>query len=165
VAWTYSGDPASSPRDELRFTIQDTDTSLQLLTDGELDWLLSQWMERFDSITYVASIAAGVIARKFTGIVSVSSDGVSVSTADLAARYRDMAAALRDEYKAHQVGAPVDIANLMIGSAPDWSIRPLRFGVGLHDNYAAGSQDFGGQTYDPYSDGNSDGINQEWGGR
>jgi hypothetical protein len=164
VSWSYTGDPADSPRDELRFVIQDTDTNLQLLTDEELDWLLSQWMERFDSITYVGAVAAGVIARKFTGIVTVTADGVSVNTSELAARYRDMAAALREEYKASQVGAQIDIANLMVGSMPDWSIRPLRFGIGLHDNYEAGSQDYGGQTYDPFGSGN-DGINHEWGGR
>lgn len=152
MTWTYAGDPTASPLAELRFIIQDTDTTLQLLSDEELQYLITVWMERFDSITYVGSIAAGVIARKFTGIVSVSADGVSVSTADLSSRYRDMAAALREEYKAAQVGGLVDIANLMVGNTPDHSIRPLRFGVGLHDNPEAGSQDFGGWTYDPFID-------------
>ena len=151
MTWTYAGVPSASPLAELRFIIQDTDTALQLLQDEELQYLIDTWMERFDSITYVGSVAAGVIARKFTGIVSVSADGVSVSTADLASRYRDMAAALREEYKASQVGGLVDIANIMVGSTPDPSIRPLRFGVGLHDNPEAGSQDFGGWTYDPFS--------------
>lgn len=152
MSWTYAGDPSASPMAELRFIIQDTDSSLQLLSDEELQYLIDIWMERFDSITYVGSVAAGVIARKFTGIVSVTADGVSVSTADLASRYRDMAAALRQEYKAAQVGGLVDIANLMVGTSADHSIRPLRFGVGLHDNPEAGSQDFGGWTYDPFID-------------
>jgi hypothetical protein len=150
VSWTYSGNPADSDRDQLRFILQDTDPGFPLLQDEELDFLIVQWMERYDSLTYVASIAAAVISRKFTGIVAVSVDGVSVNTADLAQRYRDQATALLGEYKAAQIGGEVDIANLMIGSTPDPSIRPLRFGVGLHDNPEAGSQDYGGWTYDPF---------------
>lgn len=150
MTWTYSGDPNSSELDELRFTVQDTDEKLKLLTDEELNFLLDQWMPRFDSITYVASVAAAVISRKFAGIVNVSSDGVSVNTADLAQRYRDLAAELRAQYKDAQVGGVLDLANLMVGTTPDPSIAPLRFGVGLHDNPEAGLQDFGGWTYDPF---------------
>jgi hypothetical protein len=150
MAWTYSGDPASSELDELRFTLQDTDPSLQLLQDAELEFLIEKWMPRFDSLVYVAAIAAALVARKFAGMVSVSSDGVSVNVSDLAQRYRDLAAELRAEYKDAQVGGVLDLTNLMVGTEPDPSIRPLRFGVGLHDNPEAGLQDFGGWTYDPF---------------
>ena len=150
MTWTYSGNPDSSVRDELRFILQDTDTNFQLLSDEELDYLLAAWIPRYDSVTYVAAVAAAVIARKFTGIVNVSADGVSVDTSSLAARFAVQAAALREEYKAAKVGAEVDIENLMIGTSHDNSIRPLRFGMGLHDNAEAGSQDFGGTTFDPF---------------
>lgn len=150
MSFSYSGDPSTSDRDELRFTLQDTDAGFQLLTDEELDFLLVKWLEKFPSVTFVASIAAATISRKFTGIVAISSDGVSVSTGDLAQRYRDLAANLRDEYKADQVGAEVDITNLLIGYSLDPSIKPLRFGIGLHDNLEAGQQDYGGWTYSPY---------------
>lgn len=40
MAWTYSGDPKDSPRDELRFTIGDTDEREPLLQDEELSFLL-----------------------------------------------------------------------------------------------------------------------------
>lgn len=150
MAFTYSGDPTSSPRDQLRFTLQDTDSGLQLLQDEELDFLISEWLPRYDSLTYVAAIAAATISRKFVGIVSVSADGVSVNTADLAQRYRDLAEQLRDEYKAAQIGGEIDITNLLVGYGPDPSIRPLRFAVGLHDNVEAGQQDYGGWTYDPF---------------
>jgi len=150
MAWTYSGDPSSSQRDELRFLVQDTDQGFPLLQDEELDYLITTWLERYDSLTYVAAVAAASISRKFAGIVSVSADGVSVNTADLAQRYRDLAEGLRDEYKAAQVGGQVDISNLMVGQSPDYSIKPLRFGVGLMDNPEVGLQDFGGWTYDPF---------------
>ena len=143
--FSYSGDPSSSPLDQVRFTVQDTDPSMPLLTDAEYSWLIAQWMPRYDSLTYVASIAAATISRKFVGIVDVSGDGVSVGTANLSDRYRALAEQLRAEYIASQItGAEIDISNLMVGQDVDYSIKPLRFAVGLHDNIEAGMQDFGG---------------------
>jgi hypothetical protein len=147
MAWTYSGDPATSDRDELRFIVQDTRVELPLLLDEELDYLIAEWMSRYDSITYVAAIAAQIISRKFAGIVTVSADGVSVNTSELSARYKEMAAGLRDEYKAAQVGAEVDI-------------KPLHFALNLHDNPEAGMQDYGGWQYDPLNVGTAYAV--EW---
>lgn len=152
MTWTYSGDPKASERDELRFTLQDTDPTLKLLQDEELDFLLERWMGRYDSVIYVAAVAAALVSRKFAGVVNVSSDGVSVNTADLAQRYRDLASELRAEYRDSQIGGAVDLTNIMVGTEVDQSIRPLRFGVGLHDNPDAGLQDFGGWTFDPFKD-------------
>lgn len=152
MSFSYSGNPAGSDRDQVRFLIQDTDPGLVLLQDEELDWLIAKWMPKYDSLTYVAAVAAAQISRKFIGIVSVSADGVSVNTADLAQRYRDLATQLRNEYQADQVGGEINIDNLLIGSSIDYSIRPLRFGVGLHDNPGAGLQDYGTWTFDPFVD-------------
>lgn len=150
--FSYSGDPANSDVDELRFLIQDTDPGLPLLSDEELEFLVERWLPRYDSLTYVAAVAAAAIARKFTGIVTVSADGVSINTADLTSKYRDMAVALRAEYVAGQIGGEIDISNIMVGSVPDYSIKPLAFGIGLHDNPEAGQQDFGAWLYDPFVD-------------
>lgn len=38
----YNGDPAASPRNEVRFLIGDTDPTNELLTDQEIDYLLTQ---------------------------------------------------------------------------------------------------------------------------
>jgi hypothetical protein len=151
--YTYSGAPFDTEVDELRFTVQDTgDQSFWLLSDQEYQYLFDTWMPLYDSMTYVAAIAAATISRKFAGIVSVSADGVSVNTSELAQRYRDMATELRDQYKDSSIGGEVDITNIMIGYQPDPSIRPLRFGIGLHDNPSAGLQDYGGLSYDPFYD-------------
>lgn len=155
MTWTYSGSPSNSPEDELRFLIADTDSDLPLLQDEELTYLLDSWMVRYDSVTYVASVAANVISRKFAGIVSISADGVSVSTSDLSQRYRDMAINLYQEYVDSQIGGLIDLSNIMIGTSVDYSIRPLRFSVGLHDNRFAGLQDYGTWTADPLGDSNT----------
>jgi hypothetical protein len=151
VSFTYVG-PDTSDKDEVRFYLQDTDPAFPLLQDAELQWLIDEWMPKYDSLIYVASVSAAVIANKFVGLTSVQADGVSVSVGDLSQRYRDMAAALREQYKAAQIGADINIDNVLVGHSPDPSIRPLRFGVGLHDNPEAGQQDYGGQTADPFLD-------------
>jgi hypothetical protein len=155
MAWTYSGDPATSDLDELRFMIQDTREELPLLLDEEINYLIAEWMPRYDSLTYCAAIGAQIISRKFAGVVTVSADGVSVNTSELAARYKEMAAGLREEYKSAQVGGEVDISNIMIGHGPDPGIKPLHFALNLHDNPEAGMQDYGGWQYDPLAVGST----------
>ncbi len=39
MTWSYSGDPSSSTLDEIRFLIQDTDTTDQLLSNEEITYL------------------------------------------------------------------------------------------------------------------------------
>ena len=153
MAFTYSGDPSTTDRDQVRFLYQDTDPGLPLLTDAEIDFLIAKWFDLYDSLTYVAAVCAATVSRKFVGVVNVSADGVSVDTESLVQRYKDLAVELRSEYRReNQVGIEVNVDNIMVGTEPDPSIRPLRFAVGLHDNSAAGQQDYGGWTYDPFVD-------------
>jgi hypothetical protein len=160
LSWTYSGDPSDSDVDQVRFTLQDTDTGFQLLQDEEIQWLIDFWKLRVDDLTFVASVAAEVVSRKFAGIVNVSADGVSVDTSTLAERYHTSAIRLREQYKDGAI-ASVNLDNLLIGSRPDWSMAPLRFGMGLHDNSEAGSQDFGGMSYHEF--GIDEVMNGLWG--
>lgn len=141
VAFTYSGDPATSDLDAVRFTVQDVNVAFPLLTDEEYSFLIDKWMPRYSSLTFVAAVAAATISRKFVGLVSVSADGVSVNTSELAQRYRDLAVALREEYKLEAIGGEIDLTNA----------QPGRFRMGLHDNLQAGLQDFGDFGLDTYS--------------
>lgn len=133
MTFSYSGNPASSDLDAVRFTVQDVNPSFPLLTNEEYTFLIAAWMPRYDSLTFVAAIAAATISRKFVGLVSVSADGVSVNTSELTSRYRDLAVSLREEYKLSEVGAEIDLTNT----------QPGRFRIGLHDSAEAGLQDFG----------------------
>lgn len=42
MAWTYSGDPGSSETDKYRFLIGDTDEDEPVLTDEEINFVLSE---------------------------------------------------------------------------------------------------------------------------
>jgi hypothetical protein len=152
--WSYvppgtmtGGDPAYGDVDVVRFYLQDTDPDLRLMSDIELQYLVDVWYPKYDSLVYVAAVAADRVSAKFAGVVSVSADGVSVGVADLSERYAALAARLRQTHKDAQVGGEVDITNLLWDSMPDWSIDPLSFGVGMHDNMEAGRQNFGSGRY------------------
>lgn len=150
MTWTYSGDPGASQLDELRFWVQDTDLAVQLLTDEECRYLLAKWFPVTDSIVFTAAVACEVVSAKFAGEVSVSADGVSVSTSELQEKYLRLAARLREQYKSDLSSSATPIVSgVMWDTEWDSSIKPLVFGVGSMDNYEVGRQDYG--NYDPGS--------------
>lgn len=143
--WTYVEPPTAgfTQVDVVRLLIQDNDPAIPLLSDLELQWLVDEWLPKHDSLYMVAAQAAERISMKFAGVVTVSADGVSVDVSTISERYRQAALDLRQTHKDAQVGGEVDIANLMWDPTYDWSIAPLAFGVGMHDNLEAGRQDYG----------------------
>lgn len=133
MTWSYSGDPASSDRDAVRFLVGDVDTTVQLLTDEEIDFLLATQMPLRGSTTWVAAEAAAVLSTRSAPDVNVSGDGVDVSIGDLQARWTAVAAELRARYQAEQAFS---------GVLPDVDdTRHKQFAVGMGDNAWAGSQD------------------------
>lgn len=77
MTWTYSGDPSSSPKDELRFLIGDTDMNDQLLQDEELDFILGKYPStsraQYAAIMSIASKCARLY-RQETGRIKVWAD-------------------------------------------------------------------------------------------
>lgn len=147
MAWSYSGDPGTSDKDELRFMVADTDDTVPLLTDEEIGYLISRWMPRYGSMQMVASVAAASIGRKFAGVTSIQADGVSVNVSEISKAYADMAASLRQEAERADIGGELDMSDIMVGMRPDPGIIPLSFAKGMHDNIEAGQQDFGSNPY------------------
>jgi hypothetical protein len=81
MAWSYSGDPASSTRDTIRFMIGDTDTSDQLLNNAEIDYYITL----HGTNSRIASESARAVAAKFARNMSRAVGGLQ---ADFAAKYR-----------------------------------------------------------------------------
>lgn len=142
--WSYTS-PDASERDEVRFYLGDVDPSLKLLADSEIDFLIERWGKVYDSLVYVAAVAADLIANRMVSLVTVSGDGVSVDAAQLATRFRELAVQLRATYRAGAASGTPDLSNLMIGSTLDPGIEPLVFSIGQHDNINAGQQNYGGK--------------------
>lgn len=95
MTWTYSGDPSTSPKDEVRFLLGDTDTNDQLIQDEEIEYLLTTW----EHPILAASYAAEQIATGFTRHVSISGDGMSWSGGELADKFWNLADALRARFR------------------------------------------------------------------
>lgn len=146
MAWSYSGNPADSDKDAIRFYVSDIDVELPLLQDEDISFLLSRWMPIYKSVLLTSAVCCEIIAGKFARQVSVSADGVSVGVSELQGKYNELAESLRDQYKMEQIGVPL-LPGILYDPVWDPTIKPTRFGVGFTDNWQAGRQDYG--DYDP----------------
>lgn len=90
--FSYSGDPQSASRlDIVRLMIGDTDKTDPLLTDSEIEIALAASSVN----TYAAAACADFIAAKFARHVTVKIGTTSVSGAEKAKAYRELAKSLR----------------------------------------------------------------------
>lgn len=91
MTWSYSGDPSSSDRDAVRFLCGDTDTTNQLLTDEEIDWILTE-----ESNVYLAAAqACGSIASTFASKADKSVGDLRISYESIQKQYADRSAKLQ----------------------------------------------------------------------
>lgn len=87
MSWSYSGDPSSSETDAVRFLVQDTDKSEELLQNEEISYLLIET----GSVKGAAVKAARAIAAKFSRLADFSLGDYSVSYSQRAAQYTALA--------------------------------------------------------------------------
>lgn len=165
MSWSYSGDPADSTLDSVRFYVQDTDTDDQLIADEEIDFIVATWGKVYGdpedspgSILLFAAQVAEAIAAKFTREVSYSADGVSIGVNDLQPKYDNLAASLRDQYKSFDIGGGPEVSGVMYSDVPDPNIKPTLWSVGMHDNARAGNQETGTSASQNYELGGDSGV-------
>jgi hypothetical protein len=144
MTWTYSGDPSDGDLEAIRFYVQDTDSSDQLISDEEIEFLIAQWKPVYGSTLMIASMVAEAISAKFAREVSYSADGVSIGVNELQQKYDALATSLRDQYKQYDVGGGPEVGGVMWSDYPDPRIKPTIWAVGMHDNIRAGNQAQGG---------------------
>ena len=90
MSWTYSGDPAASDADAVRFLIGDTSTTDQQLQDAEIAYLLTTE----GSVYRAAAQAARSIGAKYARLVDKSVGDLRLSYSQRAASYEKLAASL-----------------------------------------------------------------------
>ena len=93
MAWSYSGNPGSSPKDTVRFLIGDTENCDQLLQDGEIVWVLGQYN---NAPINAAVRCCETIISKFSRLADESVGQVRISFSQKAKGYRDMLRDLRN---------------------------------------------------------------------
>lgn len=157
MTWSYSGDPASSTRDAVRFLAEDTIEAEPHLQDEEIDWLIAQWEPVHGDVYRIAAEVAEAISGRYAREVTASGDGASVDLAALQAKYRDLAVALRHRAMERHRGAVPYAGGVDIYDPVDFSTKPKAFGVGHHDNTRAGAQigesPYSGVELDHYASG------------
>jgi len=132
MAWTYSGDPSDSTRDAVRFLIGDTDTTDQLISDEEVDYLV----ELHGTLSRSASEAARSIAAKFARLMNRSIGGLSADFSQKYQHYMELAESLITNEEAFPV-SPF-ISGYRRGAKETRELdsdRETTFGrKGIHDN-------------------------------
>jgi hypothetical protein len=138
MTWTYSGSPTVDSRDEVRFLIQDTDTTDQLFSDEEIDYVMS--------VNGTGTAAALSLARrlltKFARFVDTSVGAVSESASQRVAQYQALIGDLELAMSASCLPSfgGVDVA-ANLGADQDTSQVQPAFKRNQFDNYAASKAD------------------------
>lgn len=84
---TYSGDPASSPKDAVRFYVQDTDVANAMLQDAEINFVLLT----YTNVILAAAQCCRVLAAKFAQKVTKRVLDLSINFSDKAKQYLALA--------------------------------------------------------------------------
>lgn len=93
MTWTYTGNPAASPKDAVRFRVGDTDFDDQLLQDEEILYLLGTEA----TVIQAAARAADGIAARFSRLSDKAVGDLRISFSQKSAQYRQLAMDLRSE--------------------------------------------------------------------
>jgi len=144
MSFTYSGDPANSTRDAVRFMVQDTDQADYFLENAEIDWLISE-----ESTTKAAAArAAKAIATQFARLADTDIESVSVKYSQKQRQYLQMATRLEIEAASGSGVASPDVNGVSIGdmeSVREDDDRPRdRFYRGQFDNPPESGDDYEG---------------------
>lgn len=92
MSWSYSGNPAFSTRDKVRFLIGDTDTTDQQLSNEEIDAALVD----ASSNPYVAAIiCTEALISHYARLCNKSVGDLSISYGNIANNYRKLLGDLR----------------------------------------------------------------------
>ncbi len=130
MTWTYSGNPAGSALDKVRFLCGDTNLDWQLLQDEEINYILAIYTDT----TLAAAEACDAIAAKLSRDVDTTNLELSVRASQRAEAYVRRANELRAK-----VGRA---ATIFVGgrspsdkdsAAEDTSRTQPAFKIGMHD--------------------------------
>jgi len=149
-AWSYSGDPSLTPRDTVRFYLQDTNSDDPQMADAELDFLISDWYPVTASYINVAAVAADTLSTRYAAEVSVSADSAIVALEQLQDKWAAAATRLRALAARKDIAGP-DVGGIDRYDEPDPNEKPKSFAKGMHDSRYAGQQDYGDEISTPVS--------------
>jgi hypothetical protein len=134
MSWSYSGDPASSTRDLVRFLLRDTDSSDQLLTNEELDYLVATWGNGYEAARAGALVLASKFTRQADLSKSVGDLSISESYGGRANEYRELAQSLAEQRQRLSPATPWAQPGNLVATANRKDLGLTDFRVGQFDN-------------------------------
>lgn len=134
---SYSGNPANSDSDAVRFLIQDTDTSNEDFSDSEIAYVLTQT----SSDVYDAAIAlCRIAAAKYAKIVDSAIDSVRINASkkysnfvNLASQIEKVKNTLSSSGQPSPVVTGISITEIL-DVQDDTDIIPKKFKQGMFEN-------------------------------
>lgn len=120
MTWSYSGDPSSSTKDEVRFLIGDTSSDKGYISDEEILYTL---MKRKDNVAGAAVDCCQSLLATFASEVTYKIGPEKVDASDRYEHYKH----LLTQLKANASEAHADISM----AEPH---MPEAFNIGMHDN-------------------------------
>lgn len=124
MAFTYSGNPATSSRDAVRYLLNDTSTAAMEMNDAEIEWLVS---EKPNVYRAAAQGARQLAAQANNSVASKTVGSLTLTYSERAQKWLDLSKALDAQ------------ANKGSGSA----IRPFSGGISETDKeQVASDSDF-----------------------
>lgn len=131
MTWTYGGDPSGSDRDKVRFSIGDTNTADQQMTDEEIAYLITT-----HGVGLAIVKAAYALAGKYARMSDKAVGDLSIKYSQRARAYLDLAKELDKDWDEAQ-----NLSGLAIPLAEAGGIGEGRFfRATTHDFW--GSQNF-----------------------
>lgn len=127
MTWTYGGNPAASNLDRVRFLIGDTDVNDQLLSDEEINFLISTK----GSPERAAYEACLQIMAKLAREVDYAIGPEKVSASQRFKHYQELSKELRNSWSRSNASPS--------WADPSFEGRNPVFRIGLHDNPPGGS--------------------------
>lgn len=105
MAWTY-GDPAEERKDEVRFLVGDTDTTVKMVQDEEIEMILGQYPPATGRPAWLAAAATcDAIAGKFGRKMQQGLGPLSASNQQQFEHYVQLAQQMRVLYATNGLGS------------------------------------------------------------
>lgn len=114
MAWSYSGNPGASDLDLIRFLIQDTDTTAQLLSNEELTYLFGVNQDAYGAAISAVSSLIARGSRVSEESKTVGDLSLSVKSGALVAQWEGLLRALKAERFRLFPASPIINANSIV---------------------------------------------------
>jgi len=115
MTWSYGGDPTNDKVDEVRFLVGDTDEDDPLISDEEIEYMLSLHSDA----VLAASFVALTIAAKFSRLASKSLGKMSIQLNQKAQAYHQLSQELYKRYQQQLTGSTTTVTMPSISQVRD----------------------------------------------